>query len=298
MTLDNILWRGLAMLLGGAFVAADGLNTLSQAIESKMSIDIVITVAVIIVGMTLSLPLTTWSYTNQNKVLGGLSAIVFLGCWVVSYGFSLNRMGTNKMNEAHAINQQNMQGTLAAEKLVAARKKLDEANRALAREEVTGIGPKWKEAFNLKQQAEREVAKAEIQMQPMKYTATYEATIYLVYAVPFVAQAGGVVCFLIAFGAMNGTERKKRAAINDLLDQELELSIDRRSENKILGFLKECSDLDRWHTTYRQIEKATGVNIAFVKEHLTDLHYRKAIVIEGSSKGKGTWGRILEMERC
>lgn len=295
MNISNILWRGMAISLGCAAVAADGFNTLSQAIEAKMTLDIVATVAVIIVVMSLALPLSVWAYTNQNKKYGALCAAVFLGAWAVSYGYSVNRMGYNRMNEAHAINKANVKGMLATENLVVARAKLEAANLNLAREEVTGKGPRWKEAFNLKEQAKSEVKKAEAQIEPMKHSTTHESTKYLIYAVPFVAQCAGVVCFLIGFGAMNkDSSEAKKDVIEELLNQPPLIEPYKQSEDRVYTYLKECANGEEWRTTYRKISQATGVNIAFVKEHLTDLHYRRKIVIEGSTKGRGTWGKINE----
>lgn len=293
MTLNNIIKRLLAISLGLAFTAADGVNTLKQAIESGTTPDVVITIGVIVIGMSLSLPIAVWSFTNQNKAYGSLAAIVFVGCWAVSYGYSLDRLGTNRMNQQHKVAVDNMAGLIAAENLIAARKKLDNANAVLAREEVTGRGPKWKEAYNLKQQAEEEVAKAERRSVPMKRSETFEYTSYLVYAVPFVAQAAGVVFLLIGFGALDKNKQPiKRDVIQELIEQPIRFDISRDNENAVFEYLKSISEKGAWHTTYRKIGKATGVNIALVKEHLTDLHYRQAIAIDGMSKGRGTWGRI------
>mgnify|MGYP005998923651 CR=1 FL=1 len=99
MTLNNIIKRLLAISLGLAFTAADGVNTLKQAIESGTTPDVVATIGVIVIGMSLSLPIAVWSFTNQNKAYGSLAAIVFVGCWAVSYGYSLDRLGTNRMNQ-------------------------------------------------------------------------------------------------------------------------------------------------------------------------------------------------------
>lgn len=294
MTIYNILRRLLAICLGLAFTAADGLNTLRQAIESNMTNDLVITIGVIIVGMSLSLPIAVWSFTKQNKVYGSLAILVFVGCWVVSYGFSVNRMGTNKMNEAHDINKANMRGALAAEKLEIARAKLIDANRNLAREEVSGRGPRWKEANYLKQQAEREMRDAESQMEPMKNLPTFQATMYLVYVVPLVAQAGGVVCFLIGFGALKA--KKNRVDLKSKIETSNYLSVNRQDELSVFNYLKHNSKNGRWKTSYRKISDATGVNTALVKERLTDLVYSGAIRIDGCSKGKGTWGVIIERE--
>lgn len=293
MTLNNIIKRLLAISLGLAFTAADGVNTLKQAVESGTTPDVVVTIGIIVIGMSLSLPIAVWSFTNQNKVYGSLAAIVFVGCWAVSYGYSLDRLGTNRMNQQHQIGVDNMAGLLAAENLIAARKKLDNANAVLAKEAVTGRGPKWKEAFNLKQQAEEEVAKAERRSVPMKRSETFKYTGYLVFAVPLVAQAAGVVFLLIGFGALDKNKQPiKRDIIQELIDQPMRFDPSRGGENKVFEYLKSISEKGEWRTTYRKIEKATGVNLAFVKEHLTDLHYRRAIAIEGSTKGRGTWGRL------
>lgn len=294
MTIYNILRRLLAICLGLAFTAADGLNTLRQAIESNMTDDLVITIGVIIVGMSLSLPIAVWAYTKQNKVYGYLAAAVFIGCWAVSYGFSVNRMGTNKMNEAHAINKINMRGALAAEKLDLARAKLKDANSNLAREAVSGKGPKWKEAYNLKQQADVEVQEAENQMEPMKTLTTYQATMYLVYVVPLVAQGAGVVFFLIGFGSLK--TRKTKKSIERQIEAISYLSVNKQDEISVFNFLKNNSKNGRWDTNYRKISEATNVNTALVKERLTDLVYLGVIRIDGCSKGKGTWGVILENE--
>ncbi len=91
----------------------------------------------------------------------------------------------------------------------------------------------------------------------------------------------------------NSSEAKKDV-IQELLNQPPLNEPYKQSEEHVYSYLKKCANDGEWRTTYRKIQGATGVNIALVKEHLTDLHYRRKIVIEGSTKGRGTWGRLLE----
>jgi hypothetical protein len=294
--ITNILWRCLAIVVALSATGADGFNTLSQALDSGMTKDIIATLAIIIVVMSLALPMSIWAYKNQNKTYAALGAIVFLTAWSVSYGFSVNRMGTNRDNEAANYSKANFVGIIAEENRLDAKQRLEKAKVILAREAVSGKGPIWKEAKNNLDQAQLDYNKAEkkvLNAGPTKHSATFEQTGYLVYLLPFVAQASGVVFFMIGFGGLNSKNRApKRDVIQELINQPVQVNSHKDSENKVLAYLKSISEKGEWRTTYRRIEKATGVNIAFVKEHLTDLHYSRAIVIEGSTKGKGTWGCI------
>lgn len=299
--ITNILWRCLAIAVAISATGADGYNTLSHAVNAEMTKDIIVTLAVIIVVMSLALPASVWSFKRQNRTYGALGAIVFLAAWSVSYGFSVNRMGTNRSNEAATYSRANLVGVIAEEKRLEAKNKLENAKAILAKEAVSGRGPIWKEAKNNLDQAqidydiaERQVLKAG----PTKRSETFEQTGYLVYLLPFVAQASGVVFFLIGFGEMRDSEKtkktKRRANQQRVIDQ-LKSTVPDEKE-AVLEFLKNDSKSGYWESRYRKISEATGVSIGSVKPALDKLVIEKCITVDGCTKGRGTWGRILENE--
>lgn len=296
MKYSNTLWRGLAICLGVAATGADGFNTLSHAVNAKMTIDIVATVAVIIVVMALSLPISVWAFKKQNFFNGALCAVVFVTAWAVSYGFSINRMGSNRMNEAQKIGKSNLASSIALEKIVKASDILDQAKNELAKEAVDGKGPRWKFANNRAQQAEIDLKNAEnayLDTGPMQHSQTFDQTAYLVYLLPFVAQAAGVVFFLIAFGELKNTpKRASRREHSKHVIEQLKQSVP--DERAVLDYLKSCADNGDWASRYRDISKASGISIGAVKNALNTLENEKEIIVDGCTKGRGTWGRVVE----
>lgn len=294
--INSILCRVSAIAAGFTITGSDGRNAVLGAIEVGMTNDMVQTLVCIIVVSVIALPISVWSYKNQNTTYATLGAIVFLTAWSVSYSFSVKRMGANRDNEAANYSKANLVGVIAEENRLDAKQRLEKAKATLAKEAVSGKGPIWKEAKNNLDQAQLDYNKAEkkvLNAGPTKHSATFEQTGYLVYLLPFVAQASGVVFFMIGFGGSKSkNSAPKRDVIEELISQPLQVNSHKDSEDKVLSYLKSISEKGEWRTTYRRIEKATGVNIAFVKEHLTDLHYSRAIMIKGSTKGKGTWGCI------
>ncbi len=299
--ITNILWRCLAIVAGVSITGSDGRNTLLGASESGMTDDLLITLACVVVITSITLPLSIWSFKKQNRTYGVLGIAVFLAAWTVSYWFSVKRMGTSRDNEAAIYSKANLVGILAEEKRLEAKSKLEKAKSTLAKEAVSGKGPIWKEAKNNLDQAqidydiaERQVLKAG----PTKRSKTFEQTSFLVYFLPFVAQALGVFLLLIGFGEMRDSEKmkksKRRANQQKVIDQLKSAVPDEKQA--VLEFLKKGSKSGHWESRYRKISEATGVSIGSVKPALDKLVIEKCITVDGCTKGRGTWGRILENE--
>lgn len=291
MKYTNILWRILIAFLGIGMTSADGFSTLSHVIDVGMTQDIIAAVAGVIIVMALSLPICVWAFKNQNMTHGVLCAVVFITAWAVSYGFSVNRMGANRLHEAQQLNKVNLSAALAQEKIIRATERLDSAKVVLAREAVSGIGPKYKEAANKAAIAEADLKKAEaafIQSGPTQHSKTFDQTAYLVYLLPFVTQMAGVVFMLIAFGEIK-TKRKRHA---QKVVEKLRTSVP-ELDNLVLEHLKAQSEKGHWESRYRQISKDSNVSVGAVKKALSNLEKEGEIIVDGCSKGRGTWGRLL-----
>lgn len=301
--INSILWRGLAISLAIAATGADGFNTLSQAVASGMTPDMIATVAVAIAAMSLALPLSVWSYRNQNRVYGLAFGAVFLITWAVSYGFSLNRMGHNRMNEVHTIEKANLAGVIASEKVTQARASLKAAQADLSRESVTGKGPRWKEAFARANYARADLRAAEDELRkagPSKTSRTIEQTAYLVYLLPLTAQLISIFGFLIGFGSIktdarpNVQPREKSRRVIEQLKEPVTLHQAKSAiDDAVYNVLKRKAKKGEWSSTYREIAENADVGLGSVGPALSSLENKGRIGVDTKSKGRGTRGRII-----